>query len=226
MSPATTSTESTTDAESAAGERPLRADARRNREAVLEAARDLFAESGSEAQIDDIARAAGVGVGTVYRHFPTKDDLIAALVDKRFQRLEEKARECLAHADPWQGFCEFMRYSVQVQADDRALSEVMAERPEMIRGAVEGSGMWEPMSALVKRAQKAKKLRADARVEDVPTLICGVGSVTQAGETPGAIGWDRLLAIIIDGLRAPGGSKLPPLSPNAPAPPSRKRRAA
>jgi AcrR family transcriptional regulator len=130
----TTATEPSAELEPRDGERPLRADARRNREAVLGAARELFAESGSEAQIDDIARAAGVGVGTVYRHFPTKDDLIAALVDRHFQLLEERARECLAHPDPWEGFCEFMRYSVQVQADDRALTEVMAERPEMMRG--------------------------------------------------------------------------------------------
>jgi hypothetical protein len=87
--------------------------------------------------------------------------------------------------------------------------------------------MWEPMTELVERARRSKKLRADVRVEDVPPLICGVGSVTQARGTPGAIGWERLLAIIIDGLRAPGGSKLPPLSPDvpSPAPPKRRRRA-
>ncbi len=82
-----------------AAERALRADARRNREAVIEAAKKLFADQGLDAQIPDVARAAKVGVGTVYRHFPAKDDLIAALAEERFRRLAERAREALAEPD-------------------------------------------------------------------------------------------------------------------------------
>jgi AcrR family transcriptional regulator len=148
----------------------LRADARRNRERVLAAARGLFAQRGKDAQMEDIARAADVGVGTVYRHFPTKDDLVAALADERFARLEEKATQCLEVDDPWEAFRQFMRYSAEVQAEDRALSEVMAERPEMMRGAAAESGLWEPMSTLVARAQEAGVMRADVVPEDVPTL--------------------------------------------------------
>src|SRR5437764_14546712 len=84
--------------------RALRADARRNRDAVLAAAKKLFADQGLDAQMPDVARAANVGVGTVYRHFATKDDLIAALVADRFERLAEKAREGLEAPDPWNGF--------------------------------------------------------------------------------------------------------------------------
>ena len=83
--------------------RSQRADARRNREAVLSAASRLFADQGVDAQMPDLAKLAGVGVGTVYRHFPTKDDLIAALVGEGFERLAEKARECLEVEDPWAG---------------------------------------------------------------------------------------------------------------------------
>lgn len=203
-----------------AGQRGLRADARRNREAVLKAARELFAEQGRDAQMEDIARAAGVGVGTVYRHFPTKDDLVAALADERFARLEEKASQCLEIDDPWDAFCEFVRYSTQVQADDRALSEVMGSRPEMMTGAADCSGLWEPITALVERAQAAGAMRADAGPEDVPALLCGVGSVTHQENTPAGMNWRRLLEIMLDGLREPGQSELPPLAEDTPRPPA------
>src|SRR6476660_4014192 len=92
----------------AATERALRADARRNRAAVTKAAKKLFADQGLEAQIPDVAKAAKVGVGTVYRHFPTKDDLIAALAAERFERLAEKAREGIARDDAWEGLSDFI----------------------------------------------------------------------------------------------------------------------
>src|SRR5437764_4146640 len=85
------------------GDRALRADARRNREAVIVAAKKLFADQGLDAQMPDVARIAKVGVGTVYRHFPTKDDLIAAIVSERFERLAEKAREGVEAEDAWEG---------------------------------------------------------------------------------------------------------------------------
>src|SRR5688500_19673412 len=111
--------------------RAQRADARRNREAIVEAARELMATDGTDAQMDDIARAAGVGVGTVYRHFPTKDDLIVALVGDRFARLAERAAEALSEDDPWEAFCDLMRYSAEIQIRDRALSEFISSTPEL-----------------------------------------------------------------------------------------------
>src|SRR5690349_5229578 len=83
----------------------LRADARRNRVAIVAAAKRLFADQGLDAQMPDVAKAAKVGVGTVYRHFPTKDDLIAALAAERFERLAEKAREAIDGEDAWEGLC-------------------------------------------------------------------------------------------------------------------------
>jgi len=100
-------------------DRALRADARRNRAAVIAAAKRLFADQGLDAQMPDVARVAKVGVGTVYRHFPTKNDLIAALVAERFERLAEKAREGLEADDAWEGICDFIRFSARIQADDR-----------------------------------------------------------------------------------------------------------
>ena len=125
-------------ADSAGIERGLRADARRNREAVIAAAKKLFADQGLDAQMPDVAKAAKVGVGTVYRHFPTKDDLIAALAGERFERLAEKAVESLEAEDPWEGLCDFIRFSAQIQADDRGLCEVMGSRPEVMNDSARG----------------------------------------------------------------------------------------
>src|SRR5438105_15429206 len=111
-------------------ERTLRADARRNHEAVIAAAKKLFADQGLDAQMPDVARSANVGVGTVYRHFPTKQDLIAELVAERFERLAQKAREALETEDAWEGVSDFIRFSAQIQADDRGLCVVMGSRPD------------------------------------------------------------------------------------------------
>jgi len=187
-----------------------RADARRNRKRILQACRELFAEHGFDAQIDDIARAAGVGVGTVYRHFPTKVDLLRALIEARFEGLAEAAREGIADPDPWEGFAGFMRYSAGVMARDRALSEAMFEQPEMMRDGAEGVGMPELLEELVGRAQASGELRAETVWEDVPGLICGVGRALSEGRIgPMGMSWERYLTIILDGLRAPGATPLP-----------------
>lgn len=186
----------------------LRADARRNREAVIAAAKKLFADEGLDAQMPDVAKAAKVGVGTVYRHFPTKDDLIAALATERFERLAEKAREQLVAEDPWQGLCEFIRYSAQIQADDRGLCGVMGSRPEVMGASAEAVGLAELCDALVKRAQQSGDLRKDLEWEEIPMIACALGGITKA-QGPGAGRWPRLVEIVLDGLRAPAGSKLP-----------------
>jgi AcrR family transcriptional regulator len=189
--------------------RVLRADARRNREAILAAAKKLFADEGLDAQMPDIAKAAKVGVGTVYRHFPTKDDLIAALAEERFERLAEKAREGIAAENPWEGVCEFIRFAANLQADDRGLCEVMGSRPEVMNASALAVGLDKLTDQLVKRAQRSGELRKDLDWQDIPMIACGMGSVTQPTMGPGNGRWPRLVEIIIDGLRAPGNAKLP-----------------
>src|SRR5918998_52112 len=110
---------------------PLRADARRNRERVLAAAREHFSENGIDVHMEQIARGAGVGVGTVYRHFPAKEDLLQALADERFARFAELTRAGLEDPDPWNGFCELMRESARIVAEDRGLSEAMDQLPDL-----------------------------------------------------------------------------------------------
>ena len=187
-----------------------RADARRNRERVLESARECYARSGLDAQVDEIARGAGVGVGTVYRHFPTKEALSTALAADHFRRLAARARAALEHDDPWEGFSEFMRRAAEQQAGDRALSEVMAAQPDVMReAAMNRADLHEAVAELVARAQAAGKLRADVVPGDVPMLMCGLGRAmrTQSGEP--WMSWQRYLAIVLDGLRAPGTTSLP-----------------
>jgi AcrR family transcriptional regulator len=189
--------------------RSLRADARRNREAVIEAAKKLFADQGLDAQMPDVAKAAKVGVGTVYRHFPTKDDLITALAAERFERLAEKAQTSLEDEDPWESLCEFIRFAARLQADDRGLCEVMGSRPEVMNESALAVGLDQLCDKLVKRAQRSGDLRKDLQWQDIPMIACSMGSIT-AAETGPAVGrWPRLVEVIIDGLRAPGSSKLP-----------------
>src|SRR5215211_5061902 len=190
-------------------DRALRADARRNRQAVVAAAKKLFADQGLDAQMPDVAKAAKVGVGTVYRHFPTKDDLIAALAAERFERLADKAREAIEADDAWNGLCDFIRFSAQIQADDRGLCQVMSSRPEVMNASALAVGLDVLCNEMVKRAQRSGELRKDLEWEDIPMIACGLGRITPAEMGPSTGRWPRLVEIILDGLRAPGSSKLP-----------------
>jgi AcrR family transcriptional regulator len=189
--------------------RALRADARRNRQAVIDAAKKLFADKGLEAQMPDLARAANVGVGTVYRHFPTKDHLITAIVTQHFERMAQRGREDLELADPWEGLCDFIRFAIQLQADDRGLGEVMSSRPEVMDSAARAAGLPELCDELVTRAQRSGQLRPDLDWTDIPMIACGIGHVTHSAPPPSVGRWPRLVEIILDGLRAPGSGVLP-----------------
>lgn len=194
-------------------DKPLRADARRNRERVIEAARACFAEYGLEAQMDDIAQKAGVGVGTVYRHFPTKEALVEAIAEQRFARLAAYAREALGEPDPWEAFSSLMWRGARLQAEDRAVAQVMASQPgAMSKAARERTDLYESTSELIRRAQKAGVLRKDVVTDDVPMIMCGLGRIIEGAGGPGPLAsWERYLAIVMDGLRAQGASgKLPP----------------
>ena len=188
--------------------RVQRSDARRNRKRILAAARKSMARKGLDVQMEEIARTAGVGVGTVYRHFPTKDDLVDALAAERFERLRELAHEALADADPWRSFENFIRASARIQTEDRALSEVLTSRPETMSRAAQHVGMLELTTEIVGRAQAAGVLRKDAHPRDIPMLMCALaGTFRNPHAQP-----DRYIGLMLDGLRAPaaGRTELPP----------------
>jgi AcrR family transcriptional regulator len=194
----------------------MRADARRNREAIVCAARELFAERGMDAQMEEIARRAKVGVGTVYRHFPAKEDLLDAVIARRFERLAERAAQAVRAAsegEPWEAFRKFVGWAATMQAGDRALSEAMASRSERMHAAAVGSGLVTQLELLLDLAKEAGALREDLVVEDIPAMVCSVGSVAVAAAEKPGWRWDRMLAIWLDGVRAPGVTELPPLSP-------------
>lgn len=187
-------------------ERPQRADARRNRERVVAAARTVFGEHGREAQMDDIARRAGVGVGTVYRHFPTKQALLAALIVDAFDRITAEARRALDEPDPWDGLTRVLWYAAENLAGDRALSEALASDVDIPGGATAGQAILvDAVAELMRRAQAAGSLRPDAEIDDIPMLMCGVGMGQIKGHRCTAP-WRRHLAIVIDGLRASSAS--------------------
>lgn len=181
-----------------------RADARRNRKRILAAAREQFAEHGLDVHMEQIARAAGVGVGTVYRNFPAKEDLLQALADERFAWFAEQARAALEDPDPWHGFCELMRESARVTAEDRALSEAMDQLPGLCSAAAEKARLHELDRELIERAQATGAMRADFTADDVPSLMRGLARATSPhGGGPPAMSWERYLEIMLAGLRAP-----------------------
>ena len=186
--------------------KPLRADARRNREKVLKAARAVFADEGRDAQMDDVARRAGVGVGTVYRHFPTKEALIEALIMESFQQIADEAERSLEIEDPWEAFTSLLWTGAEIMAGDRALAEVFAASPPASRQRMPGvEGLRESVGKVIARAQASGALRADVVVDDIPMIMCGIGSATKK-EHPCAEAWRRHLTIVLDGLRAGSAS--------------------
>jgi AcrR family transcriptional regulator len=187
-----------------APERPLRADARRNRERVLDAARELFAEHGLDTQMDDIAARAGVGVGTVYRHFPDKQSLATALLAERWRRLAAAAAPAFEADDPWDGLREFLWECARLQRDNRAWAEVAAAAP-LASAAAEGEHqeLVAVTQRLVDRAKAAGAVRDDLDAQDIGMLMCGAcGVMRTTGAHHGDRRWERFLELGIEGLRA------------------------
>ena len=184
-------------------EKPLRADARRNREKVLAAARAVFSEQGVDAQMDDVARRANVGVGTVYRHFPTKEALLQALTDELFDVIAAHARELLSSDDPWEAFKDALWFGAQKTAGDRAFSEILgAQKKAPLRQRCPGEAdLVITVGELMRRSIEAGKMRPDAVIDDIPLVMCGIGSAS-AMPHPASDAWRRHLGIVLDGLRA------------------------
>ena len=182
---------------------PRRADARRNRERVLEAAGELFAEHGLDAQMPDIARHAGVGVGTVYRHFATKEALVQALAERHFAGLVRLAEETLAAGgDPWAAFEGVMRRAARLLVEDRGLAEIAANQPDVMAAAAAHQERLHALGGeLVARAVAAGSMRADATGDDIPIVMCGLGKIATQQRCGRPVSWERYLTLMLDGLR-------------------------
>src|SRR3954452_16316765 len=190
----------------------LRADAERNRQRILDSAGELFAQKGLAVGLDEIARHAGVGVGTAYRRFCNKDELIDALFEERVDHLAALAERALEDDDPWEGLKGFLEAAVELHVANRALKEMVfagggpvAERMAAARGKIAPL-----VQRLIARAQAGGDLRDDVAFTDIPLLqfmLSGVADI--AGPA-----WRRYLGIVLDGLRAERPSVLahPPLT--------------
>lgn len=194
--------------------RPLRADAERNRRRLLEAAGELFAEKGLGVGLDEIARHAGVGVGTAYRRFRDKDALIEALFEDRIAGVEALARGALDEPDPWTGLVRFMVGSVRVHTADRGLKQALFGSGRGMVSLEEGRTRIAPLvERIVQRARDSGDLRSDVEITDIPILqftLSGVADLDLPAAPELAV---RYLTIVLDGLRTREPSPLPHRAP-------------
>ncbi|MFF0223374.1 TetR/AcrR family transcriptional regulator [Streptomyces sp. NPDC004629] len=182
--------------------RPLRADAERNRRRIIAAAQELFAHRGLDVTLDDIARHAGVGVGTAYRRFANREELIDAVFEGALQHLIALAEQALSHEDPWEGLVQLFLATGQDFADDRGLREVLLEGTQgKDRAAAARERLTPAVGAVIRRAQEAGQLRGDIEPTDFPLIQLMLGAVTQHSRNLAPELWKRYLTLILDGLR-------------------------
>jgi AcrR family transcriptional regulator len=180
----------------------LRADAQRNLERVLDAAAELFAERGCDVSVDEIAHRAGVGHATVFRRFPTKDALIAAVVSKQVGELAAFVREALEEEDAGEAFRSFVWHAGELHASNRGLDEGFTrcgDMRELAEAKAELNGLIEQ---LIERAQAARALRSDVAADDVSSLVGG--AIRGAADSPDPELWRRYVGVVLDGLRPVG----------------------
>jgi AcrR family transcriptional regulator len=186
----------------------LRRDARRNRDRILDAACRCFATRGLDIGVDEIAEAAGVGVGTLYRHFPSKASLIRAIIERRLEELQPAIDHALAAEDPGSGLVELVTAAVAQQIGDQALAQMVLSKaapelfPEGLRERFLG-----PLERLLARAQRAGQVRGDISPSDLPAILrMASASALPDGDS---LSWRRYLRLLLDGLLArPSGGAL------------------
>jgi AcrR family transcriptional regulator len=184
--------------------RPLRADAKRNQDLLVDAAKAEFSEHGANASLEDVAKRAGVGIGTLYRNFPTRDDLIACVLSAGNAAIVARATELLSCARPAEALAEWLRALVDHVTTYRGLigavaASFVAETGTSLCATCDA--IQEAGARLLARAQKAGEIRADAEIREVILTAHSAAWIAEQTKDPGAV--DRLLGILFDGLRAP-----------------------
>jgi AcrR family transcriptional regulator len=189
-------------AEVTAVRRPLRRDAERNRQRILKAAAEVFDERGLEVSLDEVARHAGVGVGTVYRRFPTKEELMEALFMERIDSIAALAEAAGDAADPWSGLVSFMEQVAEMLAGDLGLRQMLMFATYGRDTVSYARSRNAPLIArLVERAQAAGQLRPDLRQTDIPFIIFVLTEATQLAREVSPEIWRRYLSLVLDGMR-------------------------
>jgi AcrR family transcriptional regulator len=188
----------------------LRQDAERNRTRIVGAARDAFAERGLDVSMDEIARRASVGIGTVYRRFPDKEALIDAVFEETLGDLVAIARDALREPDAWRGFCLYLERVMALNAANRGLHAVLGSQEHgRDRIAAVRSRMRPLAGRLIARAQEQGTLRPDFSVHDLPLVFAAGGRVLELTRDADPEVWRRYLGLVLDGLRAEGATPLP-----------------
>jgi AcrR family transcriptional regulator len=195
--------------------RRLRADAERNRAALLDAAREVFAEQGLEAPLEEIALRAGVGIGTLYRRFPTRTQLVAAALFDKVTQYAEAAEQALAIPDPWAGFVTYVERICDLQADDRGLSDLLSmalpgdEDIERLRRLAN-----DRMAELIGRAKAAGQLRQEFASEDLLLLLVAHAAVVHVTSEDAPAAGRRFVALMLDAFGPRDGPSALPMAPS------------
>jgi AcrR family transcriptional regulator len=190
--------------------RPLRRDAEENRRRLLEAAREVFAESGFEATMDEVAARAGVGVGTAYRRFANKEELIGALFQDRLDELEAVIDRAQAEQDPWRGIVTYLEGSIALQSCDRGLKELVFSFQRHREFVEQARARLKPrIDELVERAHAAGRLRPGVEATDLVTVQLMLGTISESTATDPAPAWRRFLPLVLDGLSPERTDPLP-----------------
>ena len=190
--------------------RVLRRDAERNRQRILEAAAQVFAERGLEATLDDVARQAGVGVGTVYRRFPDKASLTGALFEERIDTLADMAERAQDQPDAWAALVSFLEHGTEMLADDRGLRQILMFAAQGHDCVVSARSRIRPaIDSLVKRAQADGQVRADLAATDIPIIEFMLAAVAEYTRQVRPALWRRFLPLMLDALRPARGTATP-----------------
>lgn len=183
-------------------DRPLRKDAERNRKRILEAARNLFASKGLEPNLNDVAHHAGVGVGTVYRRFASKEELLEAIFEDGLNQLADLAETALQQPDPWQGFVWYVEQMCEITATDRGLREIAFSKSYGGDRVIAAQERLIPVQKqVVERARSDGRLRPELSDTDMPILGLLAGTVSEFAGHVDADLWRRYVAILVDGMR-------------------------
>jgi AcrR family transcriptional regulator len=192
-------------------DRLLRADAERNRQRIIEAARAVFAERGLEAPLDTIAQRAGVGQATLYRRFPHREDLIVACFAPKLAEYADAVEEALRVPDPWAGFCAYVERICGMQAADPGVQDVLTTTfPTAPEVEAQRAHAFALLTELIRRAQAQGSLRGDFVPEDVVLLLLANAGVVRVMRAAAPEAWRRFVGLMIDGLRADRAHSLPP----------------
>ncbi|KUN81074.1 TetR family transcriptional regulator [Streptomyces bungoensis] len=190
--------------------KPLRRDAQRNRDAIVAAARTAFSEQGLGASLEGVAREAGVAIGTLYRHFPTRLALVEALFNVKYTELLIAAEEAAAMDDAWEGFCCYMEKLCQLQACDRAFNDLVSARlPLHAAGREMHDRAQEICSQIMRNAQEQGTLRDDVTPQDIAFVTWSQAGIIQATRTIAPRAWRRHLYLMLDAFRTQGAHELP-----------------